>query len=65
MDRLTDLEIRYAHMERLLSELSDVLFAQQRAIDTLERRVKDLETRAPEGAGPSRDGEDPERPPHY
>jgi hypothetical protein len=27
--------------------------------------VKDLETRAPEGAGASRDGEEPERPPHY
>lgn len=64
MERLTDLEIRYAHMERLLHELSDVLFAQQRTIDALERRVKDLETRAPEGPGASREGEE-ERPPHY
>src|ERR1022692_1193930 len=31
--RLVDLEARYTHLERQVAELSDVVFAQQRAID--------------------------------
>jgi len=37
--RLVDLEVRYTHLERQVAELSDVVFAQQRAIDSLLRQL--------------------------
>lgn len=63
--RLTDLEIRYTHLTVQLEELSDVLFAQQRVIDGLEKRLRELEQQSADdgmqlGAGPAA-----ERPPHY
>lgn len=57
-DRLTDLEVRYVHQARLLEELSGVLFEQQRTIEALERRVRELEDRQGDDAGS-------EKPPHY
>jgi uncharacterized coiled-coil protein SlyX len=57
--RLVDLEIRYAHLEKLHRELSDVLYEQRLVIDRLEARVKELEERML-GADPGI-----ERPPHY
>lgn len=56
--RFTDLEERHAHQARLLDELSGVLFEQQRAIDGLERRVRELEDRLVGEAAA-------EKPPHY
>ncbi len=60
-DRLTDLEIRYTHLERLVTELSTAVYEERRERDKLEVRVKDLEGRL-------RSVEDPapnEPPPHY
>ncbi len=57
--RFTDLEVRHAHQARLLDELSTVLFEQQRTIDLLERRVRDLEERLLGEASVA------EKPPHY
>ena len=37
--RLVDLEVRYTHLERQVAELSDVVFAQQQAIDSLLRQL--------------------------
>jgi uncharacterized coiled-coil protein SlyX len=37
--RLTDLEVRYTHLERQVAELSEVVFAQQRTIDGLIRQL--------------------------
>jgi SlyX protein len=59
--RLADLEIRYTHQERLIDDLSKVIYEQQRAIEKLEKRVRDLELRL-------RGQEEPpanEPPPHY
>jgi SlyX protein len=58
-ERLTDLEIRYAHQSRLLDQLSDVLFEQQRALQNLEKRVRELEASQHEEEKPN------EKPPHY
>jgi SlyX protein len=57
--RLVDLEIRYTHLERQLNELNQVVFEQQRAIDTLVEQLRSLRARA--------DGEEKqhEKPPHY
>lgn len=59
--RLTDLEIRYAHLERQVAELSDVVFAQQRTIDGLLRQLTatkaDIAQLSPAVTN--------EKPPHY
>jgi SlyX protein len=59
--RLVDLEIRYTHLERQLEEMNAVLFAQQRAIDALEKQVVALRGRI----GDMGDEAFDERPPHY
>jgi SlyX protein len=60
-DRLTDLEIRYTHLERLLEELSSAVYDERLQRERLEARVKDLEQRlrGVEGSTPD------EPPPHY
>jgi SlyX protein len=59
--RLVDLEIRYTHLERQVTELSDVVFEQQRSIDALRRELTDLKSRLVEPGEVSI----PEKPPHY
>jgi SlyX protein len=63
--RVEAIEIKLAHLERALQELSDVVYRQQREIDAalesnriLRRQVEDLENR------PSDPGA-VEIPPHY
>ena len=63
--RAETIEIKLAHLERALQELSDVVYRQQREIDTalemnrnLRRQVEDLESRAPDPGAV-------EIPPHY
>ncbi len=43
--RFVDLEIRYSHLERQLSELNQVVFEQQQAITLLEQQLLALRTR--------------------
>ena len=58
--RLTDLEIRYMHLERQVSELSEVVYEQQRLIERLRKEMLELRGRLPdEAAAPA------EKPPHY
>ncbi len=40
--RLIDLEIRYAHQDAALNELSDLVYRQGRELDALRRQVGDL-----------------------
>lgn len=63
--RVEAIEFKLAHLERALQELSDVVYRQQREIDTmlelnrnLRRQVQDLESR-------SSDPGAVEIPPHY
>jgi uncharacterized coiled-coil protein SlyX len=58
--RLTELEIRYSHLERQFAELSDVVFGQQRAIESLERELASIRGRLRELGDPVVD----EKPPH-
>jgi SlyX protein len=60
-NRLVDLEIRYAHLERQLQELSEVVFAQQRQLDALTKQLKQFQSQLlePNEAVPN------EKPPHY
>jgi SlyX protein len=62
--RLTTLEERYAHLEHLVTELSDVVYRQQREIEALRHHVlmlKDKMSGDPGIVDPAQQ----ERPPHY
>ncbi len=60
-NRVVDLEIRYSHLERQLSELNQVVFEQQKAITLLEQQLTAVRNRI--------SAQDPvienEKPPHY
>jgi uncharacterized coiled-coil protein SlyX len=59
--RLVDLEVRYTHLERQVAELSDVVFAQQRAIDSLVRQLSSTKADLAQLSEPLTN----EKPPHY
>jgi uncharacterized coiled-coil protein SlyX len=59
--RFTELEIRYSHLERQVADLSDVVFAQQKTIEGLERELARIRVRLRELGDPVVD----EKPPHY
>lgn len=64
--RLELIEIKLAHLERAVSELSDALVHQQREIEGLSarnRQLKDQLESLEAGTGASADGF--EKPPHY
>jgi len=65
-DRFIDLETRLAYQDQLLSELNDVVTAQQAKIMQLEELCKALIQRV-RSAGEGLHESDPadERPPHY
>ena len=64
-DRVETLEFKVAHLERSLQELSDVLYRQQRELDSLANRnqqlVEQLQQLEDRGGDPTR----VEIPPHY
>ena len=62
--RTDDLEVRYAHLEQLVQELSEVVWKQQRELDHLRETIRGLKDRFQGEAGlvdASRD----DLPPHY
>ena len=64
--RLTELEIRLAHHERMSEELSAVVFEQGRTIDRLTAQLHRLRDRlASQEAGGERSPQDDKPPPHY
>jgi uncharacterized coiled-coil protein SlyX len=59
--RLTDLEIRYSHLEQQYADLSEIVFGHQKTIEALQRELANV-------IGKLRDLGDPiidEKPPHY
>lgn len=67
VERLTELESRYTHLQRVLEECNEVIVEQGRQIDQLQRRVglftRQLEALAEQGVEPRSLEED--KPPHY
>jgi uncharacterized coiled-coil protein SlyX len=62
--RLADLEVKCAYLEKTLSELSDVVWKQQRELDALKdayRGLKDRISAEPGLVDPAQQ----DRPPHY
>jgi uncharacterized coiled-coil protein SlyX len=62
--RLEALEIKIAHLERALQDLSDVLYRQQQLLDAHDARYRRLAERL-EAAGESPVAPKFEIPPHY
>ncbi len=62
--RITDLEARLAFQDDTIQTLSDVLFAQQRAVERLQAQLGMLARRQEEMQGRI-GGEDEAPPPHY
>jgi uncharacterized coiled-coil protein SlyX len=63
--RLTEVEVRYSYLERLVEDLSHVLHEQQRTIDTLSTRLMRVESLIAEAMTNSQDQLPHEKPPHY
>jgi len=66
-DRITELEIQLAHVQRLYEQLNEVVTAQSKEIDRFERRFHQLQTQFKELKERQEPGFDPvdEKPPHY
>jgi len=65
-ERLVELETRYMHQEQIISDLSDIVYRQEQAIERLERDLRQLREEM-NIALPSltRSPEEEEPPPHY
>lgn len=62
--RMTELEIRYTEQQKLVQDLSDVVYAQQRSIDLLEAQLAVLKSKLEAEPGLV-DSTVQEKPPHY
>ena len=62
--RLADLEARYAHLEKLVSDLSEVMWRQQKELDALKEAYRGLREKMAGDPGLV-DASQNERPPHY
>jgi SlyX protein len=63
--RLTELEVRLAHFEAMVDELSTVVADQQRDIDRLMSRLQAASDRLEEMAASLPQPPDDQPPPHY
>ena len=65
-ERVEQLEVKIAYLERANTELSDVVFRQQLALDALGTRLRELSERVESTRSEERPpGLEDERPPHY
>ncbi len=62
--RVTELELRFMDQQAELEQMSQVLYAQQRTIDTLVKRLEHLEKKLAAEPGLV-DAAANEKPPHY
>lgn len=62
--QLAELEARIAEQDRIIADLNDMVVAQWRKIDSLERRVGELRDEFDAAALSRPDGREPP-PPHY
>lgn len=62
--RLIELEIRYSHLERLVEDLSRVVFEQGKTIDLLRVELLRMRSRMLDEGAETNAGQH-EKPPHY
>lgn len=63
--RLTEVEMRYTYLERLVQDLSQVLHEQQRYVDGMSSRLKRLEILVADAVDQPHEQPPHEKPPHY
>lgn len=65
-ERITELEIRFAHQDRFIHQLNEIVVAQQKTIERLEKEIIDLKrsVNSEAGVNPTRSLKD-DKPPHY
>lgn len=63
-DRIADLERRIAEQEQVIADLNDMVVAQWRKIDSLDRRLGELRDEFDAASLSRSDGKEPP-PPHY
>ena len=63
-NRIPNLEARIAEQDRVIADLNDMVVAQWRKIDSLERRLGELREEFDASAAGRPDGSEPP-PPHY
>lgn len=63
-DRVSELEVKCAYLEKTLSDLSDVVWRQQRELDALKESHRLLKDRVDADPGLV-DAARQDRPPHY
>ena len=66
VERIINLEIKFAHIDEFLGQLNEVVSAQQKTIERLEKEILDLKRNINSGSGVdvNRSLSD-DRPPHY
>jgi SlyX protein len=64
-ERLTNLEIKIAHQEHALEEMSSVIYEQQKTIDKLENLLNGLTNRLKDALEDGQEIRGNEKPPHY
>ena len=62
--RLADLEVKCAHLEKMVTDLSEVMWRQQKELDALKDAYRGLKDRLAGDPGLV-DASANERPPHY
>lgn len=63
-ERVIEVEIRAAHLEKTVNELSEVVYRQQRELDAIRALVQQLRDKLVAEPGLVERGT-PEKPPHY
>lgn len=58
-ERMNGLEIKISHQDHLLEQLNGVIYSQQKQIDLLEKKLKELDKKIPVQIPAN------EKPPHY
>jgi len=65
-ERITEIEIKLAHLEQAVNELSDVLYRQQNLLERLESGYENLRHRMiPDDTATDGPNQADEKPPHY
>jgi SlyX protein len=65
-DRITELEIRFSHQDMFIHQLNEIVVAQQKTIERLQKDMLDLKRSANsnDGVTPVQGMKD-DKPPHY
>jgi uncharacterized coiled-coil protein SlyX len=64
-NRLTEVEVRYSYLERLVEELSRAFYEQQRLIEKMSNRLERVESLMAEAMHNPNEMLPHDKPPHY